>query len=87
MSPHLEHMKYSIVPTVQLLQVYTFLGGFMEVLVQFVGKLLGIDVLQWIGAITAVLSALIGLFLLIPGPMPERQLQWLLDLLKKLSLK
>jgi len=77
-----------MVPTVQLLQVYFFLlGGFMDVLVQMVGKLVGIDVLQWVGAVTAVLSALVGLFLLIPGSMPEKQLQWLLDLLKKLSIK
>ena len=59
----------------------------MQVLVDFVSKLIGLDVVQWIGAIMAVLSALIGLCLLIPGDIPYKQLQWLLDLLKKLSLK
>lgn len=57
------------------------------------GKIL--EILQWaiangpnlVTAIVAVISALIALFLLIPGDQPEKTLQSVVDFLKKFSLK
>jgi hypothetical protein len=54
-----------------------------------------IDVVAWVFAhwyevvaqLVAVLMALIALFTLIPGPSPERELQAVLDFLKKFSRK
>lgn len=40
-----------------------------------------------IAATLAVLSALIALFLLIPGEQPEKTLQGIVDFLAKLSIK
>jgi hypothetical protein len=40
-----------------------------------------------LGAITALLSALIGIALLIPGDQPEKTLQMILDFLSKFSKK
>lgn len=40
-----------------------------------------------LGAVTAVITALITLFLIIPGDQPEKSLQSVLDFLKKFSLK
>lgn len=53
------------------------------------------EILQWLlanwqpvlGAIIAVLSALIALFLMIPGDQPEKALQSALDFLSKFSKK
>jgi hypothetical protein len=59
----------------------------MQVILDLVHKLLGVDVVAWIGAITALLSALIAVALMIPGAQPEKALQKLLDLLSKLSKK
>lgn len=59
----------------------------MQFLIDLANKLLGLDIVQLLGAISAAVSALIALALLIPGSFPEKQLQWLLDLLKKISLK
>jgi len=42
---------------------------------------------EFLGALTAVLSALIALFLLIPGEQPEKALQAIVDFLKKFSVK
>lgn len=42
---------------------------------------------QFVGALTAVLSALIALFLLIPGEQPEKTLQAVVDFLSKFSAK
>lgn len=41
----------------------------------------------YIAALVAVLSALIGLFLLIPGEQPEKSLQAIVDFLAKFSAK
>ena len=50
-----------------------------------------IDILSQIGPIVAALvgvcSALISLFLLIPGPQPEKALQGVVDFLAKFSKK
>lgn len=59
----------------------------MELLVEWVGKIIGLDVVQIIGAVIALVTALIGVCLLIPGEQPEKFLQKILDLLKKLSVK
>lgn len=59
----------------------------MQFLVDLIGGLIGLDLVQILGALVVAVSALISLFLLIPGSAPEKQLQWFLDLLKKLSLK
>ncbi len=40
-----------------------------------------------LGAFTAFLTALIGLFMLIPGDQPEKALQAVVDLLKPFSKK
>lgn len=40
-----------------------------------------------IGAIMAILSGAIAISLLIPGPEPERTLQKIVDILKKMSAK
>lgn len=59
----------------------------MQFLVDLVSKLIGLDVVQLLGALTASVSALIALALLIPGKQPEAFLQKVLDFLAKLSLK
>jgi hypothetical protein len=41
----------------------------------------------FIAAIVGVLSALIALFLIIPGDQPEKSLQGIVEFLKKFSLK
>ncbi len=43
-------------------------------------------IMLWVGAVTALLTALIGVFLLVPGDQPEKALQFALDLLKKISI-
>lgn len=40
-----------------------------------------------LGALTALLTALIAVFVLIPGDAPEKQLQAIVDAVKKISLK
>lgn len=40
-----------------------------------------------LGAASALLTALIALFVLIPGDIPEKQLQAVVDAIKKISLK
>ncbi len=42
---------------------------------------------QFVTAIVAVLTALIALFLLIPGDQPEKALKGVVDFLSKFSLK
>ena len=42
---------------------------------------------QYILAIETVLVALIALFVLIPGPQPEKSLQAIVDFIKKFSKK
>ncbi len=42
---------------------------------------------QLLGLIVAGLSVLIGIFLLIPGDAPEKQLQAIVNFLKKFSAK
>ena len=42
---------------------------------------------DWIVAINALLIAIIGIALLIPGPEPERTIQKLVDFLTKFSKK
>ena len=41
----------------------------------------------WIGAATGLLAALIVVFQLIPGEQPEKALQFVLDFIKKYSIK
>jgi len=45
------------------------------------------DILTWIGAVTALLSAVIVVAQLIPGEEPERTLQKVVDFLAKFSRK
>ena len=40
-----------------------------------------------LGAVVAVLTALIGLFMLVPGEQPEKALQVALDFIKRFSKK
>jgi hypothetical protein len=40
-----------------------------------------------LGAVSALLTALIALFVLIPGAQPEKALQAVVDAVKKISLK
>lgn len=61
--------------------------GFLEIIGAWLQNLLGFDLLGVLGALTASVSALIALFLLIPGEQPEKFLQKILDFLAKLSLK
>lgn len=44
-------------------------------------------VLVVLGAVSALLTALVALFVLIPGDQPEKALQALADTVKKISLK
>ena len=45
------------------------------------------DWLAWLGAITALLGAVIAIAQLIPGDQPEKSLQAVLDFLSKFSRK
>jgi hypothetical protein len=45
------------------------------------------DILTWIGAVTALLSAVIVVAQLIPGDEPENTLQKIVDFLAKFSRK
>jgi hypothetical protein len=45
------------------------------------------DVFAWVGALTAVLSAVIGVASLIKGDEPEKTLQKVVDFLSKFSRK
>jgi hypothetical protein len=45
------------------------------------------DWLAWLGAITALLGAVIAIAQLIPGEQPEKSLQAVLDFLSKFSRK
>lgn len=58
----------------------------MQFLVDLVSKLLGLDLVKIIGAVSALIAALIGVALIVPGDQPEKFLQKILDLLKKISL-
>ena len=40
-----------------------------------------------LGAVTAILSGIIAVFMLIPGDAPEKQLQKIVDFIKKFSVK
>lgn len=42
---------------------------------------------QYLGAVSAVLTALIGLFMLIPSDQPEKSLQKVVDFISKFSKK
>lgn len=54
-----------------------------------------LDVLKWffenwvelLGGISAAVAALLAVALIIPGEHPDKELQWLVDLLKKISRK
>jgi len=50
-------------------------------------NLLSIDLFAWLGAITAVLGAVIAVAQLIPGDEPEATLQKIVDFLAKFSNK
>lgn len=49
--------------------------------------ILSLDLTKWIGAVTALLGAVIAFFMLIPGEQPEKALQGILDFLAKFSKK
>lgn len=46
-----------------------------------------VDLFAWLGAITALLGAVIAIAQLIPGDQPEKSLQAVLDFLSKFSRK
>lgn len=46
-----------------------------------------VDIFAWLGAITALLGAIIAIAQLIPGDEPERSLQRVVDFLAKFSRK
>lgn len=46
-----------------------------------------VDLFAWIGAITALLTAVIAIAQLIPGDQPERFLQSVVDVISKFSRK
>ena len=54
----------------------------MEELIKFIGM-----VPEYILHLEAILLALIAFFMIIPGDQPEKTLQKIVDLIKKLSLK
>lgn len=56
----------------------------MQNLISFVQ---GQDLFAWLGAITALLGAVIAVAQLIPGDEPERTLQRVVDFLSKFSRK
>jgi hypothetical protein len=56
----------------------------METIISFITSQ---DWLAWLGAITALLGAVIAIAQLIPGDQPEKSLQAVLDFLSKFSRK
>lgn len=54
----------------------------MEQILVLIGKLP-----EYLGLVSAVLVALIALFMVIPGDQPEKALQSVLDIIKKFSKK
>lgn len=56
----------------------------MENLISLVAS---IDLLAWLGALTALLGAIIAIAQLIPGDEPENTLQKVVDFLAKFSRK
>lgn len=56
----------------------------MESIINFLTQL---DFSAWITAIVALLTAIMLIAQLIPGPEPERTLQKILDIIKKFSKK
>ena len=56
----------------------------MENLIHFVQS---VDLFAWLGAITALLGAVIAICQLIPGDEPENTLQKVVDFLAKFSRK
>jgi hypothetical protein len=47
----------------------------------------GTDIFAWLGAITALLGAVIAIAQLVPGEQPEKSLQAVVDFLSKFSRK
>jgi hypothetical protein len=56
----------------------------MESIISFITSQ---DWLAWVGAITALLGAVIAIAQLIPGEQPEKSLQAVVDFLSKFSRK
>ena len=56
----------------------------METIISFVTSQ---DWIAWVGAITALLGAVIAIAQLIPGEEPERTLQKIVDFISKFSRK
>jgi hypothetical protein len=56
----------------------------MESLIHLVQN---VDLFAWLGAITALLGAIIAIAQLIPGEQPEKSLQAVVDFLSKFSRK
>lgn len=54
---------------------------------EIITNLLSADLLAWIGAVTALLTAVIAIAQLIPGHEPENTLQKIVDFLAKFSRK
>jgi hypothetical protein len=56
----------------------------METIISFITSQ---DLFAWLGAITALLGAVIAIAQLIPGEQPEKSLQAVLDFISKFSRK
>lgn len=54
---------------------------------EIITNLLSVDFFAWLGAITALLGAIIAIAQLIPGEQPEKALQAIVDFLSKFSRK
>lgn len=59
----------------------------MEILLKLAEFVKGVDLFAWLGALTALVAALIAVFSLIPGEQPEKFLRGVLDVLTKFSKK
>lgn len=61
----------------------------MDKILPLIGNLPAIwsAVIVVLGALSALLAALIAVFVLIPGEQPEKALQGVVDAIKKISLK
>jgi hypothetical protein len=56
----------------------------METIISLVQN---VDLFAWLGAVTALLGAVIAIAQLIPGEQPEKSLQAVVDFLSKFSRK
>lgn len=59
----------------------------MEILLKLAEFVKGVDLFAWLGALTALVAALIAVFSLIPGEQPEKFLSGVLSVLTRFSRK